>query len=210
MNIDWEKLTEGFREELEKNGSAPSGRIPKIWPAFKKYGPAVGVTGAGAAGLHSIYGGAQNTLDGLADTLKMVAPIGLAALMGMAGNNANNQGGMQPTYLPSHQKPSYLTPDPGTVSSISRPRAYASPIKQADIMDMFGDAINRRIANSVLNQVTKTNALGYSTDNPVQAPAAPHAENRSKELELVAKYPELENLLKDEANKAYLKKLLET
>jgi hypothetical protein len=210
MNIDWENLTKGFKEELEKNGGLPTGRLPKIWPAVKKYGPAVGITGAGAAGVHSLYGGAQNTFDGLADTLKTVAPIGLAALMGMAGNNAKNQAGLQPTYLPSHQKPSYLTPDPGTLSSISQPRAYASPIKQADIMDMFGDAINRRIANSVLNQVTKTNALGYSTDNPVQTPATPPAKNRSKELELVAKYPELENLLKDEANKAYLKKLLET
>jgi hypothetical protein len=200
MNLDWEKLTEGFREELEKSGSINYGAVAK-----KVVAPAL-VGGGILAGGSSLLGSASNGLGEIGEIAKAVAPIGLAALMGMSGGKSNKGNAARRTYLPSHEKPSFLTPDPGTVSSISSPRAYASPIKQADLVDSFGDAVNRRIANSVLNQVTKTNALGFAINDPARAASA----KQPKELELVAKYPELENLLKDEANKAYLKKLLES
>jgi hypothetical protein len=197
MNIDWDKLNEGFNEELQKNAFS-------LWPFAKKVAPVVG-TGVGiAAGAHGLKNYVGGAFGDFAEAAKAIAPIGLATLLGATTTSSKPPSNPNVSYLPSHQKPSYLTPDPGTVSAISSPRPYASPIKQASIVDSFEDAVNRRIANSVLNQVTKTNALGFS----IAPEDKPIVEKHPKEVELTSKYPELDELLKDERNKSYLKKLL--
>lgn len=204
MKIDWNTLEEGFNDELNKLASSVPNASWWKKPWFKPAVKTVGYGGAAAGGigmLDSLKNSAGGTLEGLAGLL----PVGLAALSGLAGGK-NDMGKHSLPYFPQYQKPSYLTPDPGTVSAISSPRAYASPIKTSSMVGSFEDAVQRRIANSVLNRVTNTDALGFAIDpSKKQQPAA-----SPKELEIVAKYPELEDLLKDENNKAYLKKLLET
>jgi hypothetical protein len=204
MNIDWNELTQGFQQEMEKSAAWDISAGKKLIP----WATGAGAVGVGVKGV----GVAQDALKGVGsfvDSAKTWAPIGLAALFGMGGAGGAKQqgGGVVNNYLSSKLNPSYLTPDPGTVSSISSPRAYASSVKQADaIFDMLGDTVKRRIANSVVNEITKTNPLGMRiADNAEASASGPHP----SEVELTSKYPEMQELLKDEKNKAYLRKLLQ-
>ena len=197
------KLSKSDKEDLKKTANAPA---PKWWqkPWVK---PAVYGTGAVYAGHQGLgmVDAAKKSIGDVAEGLAGAAPFGLAALMGLSGNKQQSNDSVHVPYYPQYQKPSYLTPDPGTVSSISSPRAYANPIKVGSIVGSFEDAVQRRIANSVLNKVTNTDALGF----PIDQSKKQGQPNSSKELEIVAKYPELEELLQDESNKNYLKKLLD-
>jgi hypothetical protein len=62
-------------------------------------------------------------------------------------------------------------------------------------------AARNRVANHVLNEVTKTSPSGAGE-------RAKLTEENPKKIELTSKYPELAKLLEDEENKAYLNKLL--
>lgn len=205
MNIDWNELTQGFQQEMEKSAVS----LADVGTGLKKLMPwaaGAAATGVGVKGT----GMAQNALQGVGsfvDSAKTWAPMGLAALFGMGGaGGAKQQGRVVNNYLPSKLRPSYLTPDPGTVSSISSPRAYASSVKQADdIFDSLGDALKRRIANSVVNEVTQTNPLGMRIDDNTES-----SHTHPSVVELTSKYPEMQKLLKDEKNKAYLQKLLQS
>lgn len=204
MNIDWTELEQGFQQELEKAAIS--------WPSIgKKAVPFIGTAGAAAAGVKGYEAVKDITkgVGGFMDSAKSLAPIGLAALFGgSGGGGAPQQQGVVNNYVNTNaNRPSYLTPNPGTVSALSSPREYSQPnFKQADaIFDSLGDAVKRRIANSVINEVTKTNPLGLPSEE-VRHKASVKS---PQELEITSKYPEMQELLKDEQNKAYLQRLLQ-
>jgi hypothetical protein len=121
----------------------------------------------------------------------------------LAAGMRGNKGG-QPQFMPPQQGGrSLLGVNPAGVSTLTSPKiGPMNNIKFANaIYDPLIWAARNRVANHVLNEVTKTNPLGMSE-------ATKTTQENPKQLELVSKYPELEELLKDEQNKAYLNKLL--
>lgn len=208
MNIDWKELEQGFTQELAKTSGLRDGfnKIKNITPKLKPIvKPAIAV-GAGT-GLVNAAGDAMSGIGNMVDSAKSLLPMGLMGLAAMSGGGkgAGASGGGTHTYYPSQHSPSYLTPDPGTVSGFSNPRKYSSPFKQADVIfDSLGEAVKRRVANSILNEVTSTNPLGMD----LPGAAANTDKVKPEELEITSRYPEMQAMLQDEKNKAYLQKLL--
>jgi hypothetical protein len=138
-----------------------------------------------------------NELASLVGNTLGAAPGLLSSLF--SGQGRMPQAGSAPGYV--------LPPQRGGVSSWKNPlTVYNSNqpfFKRAGIMDDVTDAARKRVVNSVLNEVTKTNPLGV--DSPRQQPI-PH--NTEKEIQLVSEYPEIKEMLKNEENKAYLERLL--
>jgi hypothetical protein len=239
MQIDWNEFSRGIEAELEKSaapsfrpllntgrnlwnsGKSAVGQIPgAARSAFNTAKslmlPAAGV-GLGAYGANWGYNkfqGLQGAFGQGWDALSKLAPVGIMAALasGMRGNSAG--GNAQMMMAGGGRPQSLLNVNPGGVTSLRSPKAgpafSIAPESPMQVKLAFFDPImwsaRNRVANHILNEVTKTNPLSMDLPNKTNL----NEEETAKNLELVTKYPELENLLKDEQNKAYLKKLLST
>lgn len=146
---------------------------------------------------------ANKQQQGVMDTVGKYAPVAMAgmAALGGAGNKAN---AMTQGYRPAGPRPMSVL-NTGTMDphSLAAPRMFEEKLaaylqKKASIVDAFAGAAGRKMVDNVLNTAIAP------TDNPAEA----HA--KEKEIELTSKYPEIAEMLKNEQNKAYLEKLLQT
>jgi hypothetical protein len=216
MKIDWTELQKGFEREKIKTASAPTpavgavgsavSKVPfltKILDKVKGWLPsagkaATGVAAATTAGIvgKGAYDAGKNLLGGAQDTL-----------LGLTNHLPSLLAGAQGQQSVQTQGPGYvLPPQRGGVSSWKNPLSVYEPtrpvFKRAGIMGDVTNIAKNRIANSVINEVTKTNPLGG--DISEHAPAQPS----EKEIQLVSEFPEIKEMLKNEENKAYLERLL--
>lgn len=233
MKIDWAELQKGFNEEQVKEAGigsalkgiggkliegikgmlgrggkpsahpapAPHAPTPHANPQGSNVGKAIG-TGAAVAAIpaaYDAYNSAKNWLGNSAEGVADAAP-GLLSLMNqVAGGQSASQGGSSPGYM--------LPPQHGGVSTWRNPLSVYNPsqpvFKRAGIMDDVADVARKRVVNSVINEVTKTNPFGVDSPKPQMTP-----QNSEKEIQLVSEYPEIKEMLKNEENKAYLERLL--
>jgi hypothetical protein len=167
-------------------------------PARPSVKPAVAVGGAVAgAGMYEAVKNQIGNTVGQLEGLLGGAPGLLSGLLSGSGASGRPE-----------QSLGYLLPSQhGGVSSLKNPLSVYNPaqpiFKRAGIMDDVADAARKRMVNSVLNEVTKTNPLGV--DSPRQQSTS---HNSEKEIQLVSEYPEIKEMLKNEENKAYLERLL--
>jgi hypothetical protein len=146
------------------------------------------------SGLGNMATGAMNTIGKYAP----VAMAGLAALSG-GGNRNQPQMGYNPYMRPRQQ--SILNTTTMDPHSLGAPQMFAEKLaaylqKKAGIGDALTNAASRKVLDSVFDA---------ATPNPVDRVAQ---QAKEKEVELTSKYPEIEDMLKDQQNKAYLEKLL--
>jgi hypothetical protein len=194
----WDKVKPLFGG---KGVHAPAPHVPTPHANPKGISPTGAATAAGAvlAGKGLLEGGKNklNEISSLVDNALGAAPGLLSSLL--SGRGGMTQAGPAPGYV--------LPPQHGGVSSWKNPlTVYNSnqPVfKRAGIMDDVTDAARKRMVNSVLNEVTKTNPLGVDSPRPQPIP-----QNTEKEIQLVSEYPEIKEMLKNEENKAYLERLL--
>lgn len=233
MKIDWSELQKGFDEEQVKEagiGSALKGigskliegikgilgrggkpsvhpaptphvSTPHATPQGSNVGKAIGagVAAATIPAAYNTYNSAKNWLGNSAEGVAEASPGLLSLLNQAAGGQSASQGGTSPGYmLPSQH---------GGVSTWRNPLSVHNPsqpvFKRAGIMDDVADVARKRVVNSVINEVTKTNPFGVDSPRPQMAP-----QNSEKEIQLVSEYPEIKEMLKNEENKAYLERLL--
>lgn len=67
--------------------------------------------------------------------------------------------------------------------------------KEAGVVDIVGKTLQNRVTNEMIDKIVKKE----NKNKP---------ETHSKEIEITSKYPEMENILKNKENKAYLERLL--
>ena len=137
---------------------------------------------------------------GIMDTVGKYAPLAMAgmATLGGGGNRPPQQMGYNP-YAPRPR--SILDTTQMDPHSLGAPQMFAEKLaahlqKKSGIVDAFAGAAGRKAVDSVLSAAA----------TPAVDQAAQHA--KEKEVELTSKYPEIEHMLKNEQNKAYLEKLL--
>lgn len=144
-------------------------------------------------GLGNMATSAMNTVGKYAPA----AMAGMAALSG-GGNKTPQQMGYNPYRGPRPQNIlNTTTMDP---HSLAAPQMFAEKLaayfqKKAGIGDAIANAASRKMLDSVFDTAAQ------SVDRVAQ-------QAKEKEVELTSKYPEIENMLKDQQNKAYLEKLL--
>lgn len=223
MNIDWTSLSAGFDEGLQKSAARrfnPAAR-PTVLPVRKNPTPTptaapsktnipltvlgTGTAAVGAGGLAKLYNTGNKAFSDIGDMMesgKSLLPLGLSALMSGKNRNAIPQGNqmdlLQSVLGGKKNILNYDTMDPRSLTSPSL--GYGVPKvaeKKADISDLMAKAVQQRAINSIIDNTLLS--------GPKKTPEQPKSE---KELELVAKHPEMNELLKDEQNKAYLEKLL--
>jgi hypothetical protein len=225
MNIDWTSLSAGFDEGLQKSAARrfnPAAR-PTVLPVRKKPVPTPAPTAApgkpniplralgvgtgvvGTGGLVKLYNKGDKAFSDIGDMMesgKSLLPLGLSALMSGKNRNAIPQGNpmdlLQSVLGGKKNILNYDTMDPRSLTSPSL--GYGVPKvaeKKADISDLMAKAVQQRAINSIIDNTLLSGPK-----------AAPEQSKSEKELELVAKHPEMNELLKDEQNKAYLEKLL--
>jgi hypothetical protein len=110
------------------------------------------------------------------------------------GGGAN--GGGQPNInvnVPDNTPRSVLNYDTTGVTDLDN--MYSGTTKRAFVVDSLARAVQGRLANSVIDELTGQ-------------PKAEEPKPSAKELEISSKYPEMAKLLEDEQNKAYLQRLL--
>jgi len=145
--------------------------------------------------------GASNMIGDAVGTVGKYAPLAMAGLAALSGGGNKNQ--QQMGYNP------YTGPRPRSIldttqmdpHSLGAPQMFAEKLaaylqKKSGIVDAFAGAAGRKAVDSVLSAAA----------TPAVDQAAQHA--KEKEVELTSKYPEIEHMLKNEQNKAYLEKLL--
>jgi len=148
-------------------------------------------------GRGAVGGMVNNTMN----TVGKYAPIAMAGLAALSGGGNKNQ--QQMGYNP------YTGPRPRSIlnttqmdpHSLGAPQMFEEKLaaylqKKSGIVDAFAGAAGRKAVDSVLSAAA----------TPAVDQAAQHA--KEKEVELTSKYPEIEHMLKNEQNKAYLEKLL--
>jgi len=149
---------------------------------------------------------ANKQQQGVMDTVGKYAPVAMAGMAALgAGNKGNNMSqGYPQGYQPAGPRPTSLL-NTGTMDphSLAAPRMFEEKLaaylqKKANIVDAFAGAAGRKMVDNVLNSAITP------TENTAEAYA------KEKEIELTSKYPEIEEMLKNEQNKAYLEKLLQT
>jgi hypothetical protein len=235
MKIDWTALREGYEETLEKTAvaysppAAPSSPAPPAGgggakpmnPPARNPKPGFGTTfwetatspfKAVADGVSNFVGKFNpvtpitHAISDAGDALKSVAPLGLAAVAGggLLGGGSSGGGGAGNNYgSGGGSRGDILNYNKAGVSTMNAPKVKVGGF----LLDPLMAAAERRAANSVLNEVTKTNPFGES-EASADAHTQPHMHEKSdKEIQLVSKYPELAKLLEDEKNKAYLAQL---
>ena len=206
------KLIEGIKNMLGRGGkpaphapaphaSTPHAPAPHAAPRGSNVGKAVGagVAAASIPAAYNAYNSAKNWLGNSAEGVAEAAPDLLSLMNQSAGGQSASRGGSSPGYM--------LPPQHGGVSTWRNPLSVHNPsqpvFKRAGIMDDVADVARKRVVNSVINEVTKTNPFGVDSPRPQMAP-----QNSEKEIQLVSEYPEIKEMLKNEENKAYLERLL--
>ena len=152
--------------------------------------------------------------------LGQIAPLAMGGIMAMNGGGGASHAASGAQTNGYYGPRSLITHNPGKVTSLSSPTVgpanYANPVlrEQAQMtmpkvaaagaaVDSLMWAARNRLANNVLNQVTKTNPLGMD----LSSDEAKRVEE--KKLEITTKYPELAHLMEKEENKAYLRRLMQ-
>jgi hypothetical protein len=146
-------------------------------------------------GLGNMATSAMNTVGKYAP----LAMAGVAALSGGGNKNQQQQMGYNPYRGPRPQ--SILNTTTMDPHSLGAPQMFTEKLaaylqKKAGIGDAIATAASRKMLDSVFEATTPP---------PVDRMAQ---QAKEKEVELTSKYPEIENMLKDQQNKAYLEKLL--
>lgn len=182
MNIDWDELNKGAASEMEK--------VAWNINPFDGFGAVSGL---------------KNMAGGIMDQVGKLLPLGIAAMSGGGKAKAvapRPSGGAVRTLLPDMA---------GQVGSISHSgkaiMGYAPPPALAKVaatgIESVVWAARNRVANSILNQVTKTNPLA------MQLPSGASATDVDRrKIELTSKYPEMQELLENPENQEYLERLL--
>jgi hypothetical protein len=150
-----------------------------------------------AKAVASIPGKISGAISGAGHALGSMAPVLLSALSGGARKG--------PAAQLAPQRTSMLTHGLEGVHSLGSPRTVTAEYseKLAGVMDAISDAAKRRVANSVLNEVTNTTPLGTALAAPQQT-----ASDKAK-LELTSAHPEISQMLENPQTKAYLERLLQ-
>jgi len=234
MNIDWHALNKGVSEELEKVARSSAAKVtnqvqkitrplpPKAIPPTPAppaiQAPAtpsptplahtvarVGVpTAMGAYAINragnavkDAYSAGKEGLEGLSGFLP--------AALGLMAGGKGNAGMQQPEGFSSllnaiKGKPNLLNYDTGAPHSLGDAVAGAGLPnmgwgKTASITEAITKAVQTRAINDAMDKM-----LLHKQET---APAP-----QDKRLEITSKYPEMQTMLKDEQNKAYLERLL--
>lgn len=196
MKLDWTELLNGADSVFEKTAQTKvsSGGVKKPMIKGVAAGTALGAGAAGAGALGSgVLGTAMNSLGGLS---------GIAALLPLLASGGKRKEFQRPPTIHVHtgKRPTALDALPENQVGGFNSMNYGEPIKVAGdiITDALTAAVRNRLANRAIDAVTtapnKIDSKGSSAED--------------KKLEIVSKYPEMEELLKKEENKAYLEKLL--
>lgn len=206
MKIDWDELNKGIASEIEKNAG--------LWNAIKHPVRTVqNFVGNNMPGFSQIND-LKKSFDGAMDTVKQIAPIagiGLATAMMNKNQGQQNKGnvvannGNAPKSLLSYDKQGVHGWNDAVVGPQSQ-ALQAAGVKTAGVgFEPVVWAARNRIANGVLNAVTKTNPLAMELPQGAESEQA----RKERELELTTKYPEIAKLLENDQNKAYLRSLLQ-
>jgi hypothetical protein len=199
MKLDFDELAKGISDGLEKN----AGVAQAIRPALV----GGGLLAAGALGKNLLSEGANYVEKGMANLSPNLLPAALNRLGGVS--STMQPGNLRPIINVNLAKPKTLFDLPaGEFGSLSSPNTGKSFLdtfnkvgqlnKKSDIVtDALARAAQMRIANKVIDSVS-------SPDKATPQPAPEEA----KKIEIVSKYPEMAEMLKQEENKAYLEKLL--
>lgn len=148
----------------------------------------------------SIGSGVSNMVGEAAGTVGKYAPLAMAGLAALS--RGGNRPPQQMMYNPYGPKPrSILDTTQMDPHSLAAPQMFAEKLaaylqKKAGIADAVAGAASRKVLDSVFD----------SSAHPMVDPVL--QQQKEKELELTSKYPEIEQMLKNEQNKAYLEKLL--
>jgi len=161
----------------------------------------------------SMVGSAGNWAgNAIGNTVGKYAPLAMAGIAALGGGNKARQSPMyalpyngprpQSIINPSSDPHSLAAPQMFQESLAGTPQPYQGKLasyveKTSGVMDAFAGAAARKAVDNVFN-------AAVTPEQP--APA----EHKEKELEITSQYPEIAELLKDEQNKAYLQKLLNT
>lgn len=126
----------------------------------------------------------------------------LLAINSMGGNRQQQQMPYPPYPYPYPRPRTILDTTNMDPHSLGAPQMFHEKLaayieKKSGIVDAFAGAVGRKAVDSVVNAATAS-----------AADAAIAQKAKEKELELTSKYPEIEQILKNEQNKAYLEKLL--
>ena len=161
-----------------------------------------GMWGLDAANLgRQAIGGVKNYVSDAMGTVGKYAPLLMGGLMAMSGKNNQQQQMPYPPYYGPRQR-SILDTTNMDPHSLGAPQMFAEKLaahlrKKAGIVDAFAGAVGRKAVDSVVNAAA-----------PSTADVAAAQKAKEKELELTSKYPEIEHMLENAQNKAYLEKLL--
>jgi hypothetical protein len=149
-------------------------------------------------------GGVKNYVSDAMGTVGKYAPLLMGGLMLMSRKNNQQQQMPYPPYPPYYgpRQRSILDTTNMDPHSLGAPQMFAEKLaahlrKKAGIVDAFAGAVGRKAVDSVVNAAA-----------PSTADVAAAQKAKEKELELTSKYPEIEHMLENAQNKAYLEKLL--
>lgn len=214
MNINWEELIKGASDTLaaSDNNNKQAGFNP-VGLARGTRDFMVGIPGAIQEGARVLRRGgrALAALPGQA--------MGLLPMLGAFGGGAGGAAGVPAATGAlggSLTKRSLIPKASGTASVYSlaeNPMAIAdfhniAPTKVAGAMfDSLAWAAQNRAANAVLNSTTGTTPTGQVAGRADGR--AGQALPTTQELEIISKYPELQEILEHPENKAYLERLLQ-
>lgn len=163
-----------------------------------------GMWGLDAANLgRQAVGGVSNMVGNAVGSIGKYALPAMGALLAINSMSGNKQQQMPYYPYPPQRPRSILDTTNMDPHSLGAPQMFAEKLaahlrKKAGIVDAFAGAVGRKAVDSVVNAATPTAA----------DVAAAAQKAKEKEVELTSKYPEIEHMLKNEQNKAYLEKLL--
>lgn len=217
MKLDWNNFELGYIEELEKSAAVPRGgvvRRPHIPSAPAPPTPGkntvrniagVGLGGTALGAGATYLPGAYDTITGMYDNAEKAVsglggllPLGLQALMGGGKKRSQGEGGLNLNLADLlGQKKNILNYDAMDPRSLTSPAlGYGAPKVAEAITGIVAKSLQQRALNSVIDRVLKKE----------ESPEA--GQPKEHEIALESKHPQLQELLKDEKNKAYLEKLL--
>ena len=230
MNINWDEISNGMNAELHKKAGVPinpaevdavaggvatgAKTVARNW---RGVATGAGVVGAGAvAGVPWAAGRVGSALGGVVDGAMGYIP-GLLGMMGGFGGGAGKSiasagagaahgygGRMSLLSLPKGEPTSMMNPVMGPAN------------KLAGFMDNLTWAAKNRVANHMINTATGTKPEvgqvdpmtgGYEEPYGATTSGTPH-KSEKEQIELVTKYPEIQEMLKNPETRKYLETLL--
>jgi hypothetical protein len=236
MNVDWNALNEGMRETLDKMAAprvaakpsnvvqfpgaattpkpksnprptpkaAPAAPTQQATPAKSKLPGIVTGTAVGGLGLGTALG-AGKLIDAGRQTVEGLSGL-LPGALGLLGGSPATQTGGESTGVLSNilsaikAKPNLLNYDTAS------PHALGDAVAGAGTPNM-GWSKNASITEAITKAV-QTRAINDAMDKMLLAKQEAVPVAKDKELEITSKYPEMQSMLNDKQNKAYLESLL--